>query len=103
MSDEHKGIEERVRERAYALWEQEGRPDGREQEHWEEASRELQQNGDGAASGDGARQGPVQGGSRPSVDRLTPSAATAAPTGVRQDGAARRPGSAAEPQTRKPL
>jgi hypothetical protein len=30
-----------IRERAYALWEQEGRPDGREWDHWERASREI--------------------------------------------------------------
>ncbi len=28
------GIEQRVRERAYALWEREGRPFGRDVEHW---------------------------------------------------------------------
>ncbi len=32
--------EERVRRRAYQLWEEEGRPDGRDKVHWEEA-REL--------------------------------------------------------------
>jgi len=30
-----------VRERAYHLWEQEGRPDGRAEEHWYAARREL--------------------------------------------------------------
>jgi hypothetical protein len=30
-----------IRQRAYALWEQEGRPDGREWDHWERASREI--------------------------------------------------------------
>jgi DUF2934 family protein len=28
------GFEQRVRERAYALWEREGRPFGRDVEHW---------------------------------------------------------------------
>jgi hypothetical protein len=28
--------------RAYQLWEQEGRPDGRDQAHWFEAERQLQ-------------------------------------------------------------
>jgi hypothetical protein len=28
------GIEQRVRERAYAIWEREGRPFGREIDHW---------------------------------------------------------------------
>jgi hypothetical protein len=29
--------ETRVRERAYLLWEDDGRPEGREQEYWERA------------------------------------------------------------------
>ena len=31
-----------VRERAYALWEADGRPDGRALEYWREAERELE-------------------------------------------------------------
>jgi hypothetical protein len=30
-----------IRTRAYHLWEQEGRPQGRELEHWQEAERQL--------------------------------------------------------------
>jgi hypothetical protein len=30
-----------IRERAYAIWEEEGRPAGREWDHWERASREI--------------------------------------------------------------
>lgn len=30
-----------IRERAYAIWEQEGRPDGREWDHWVRATREI--------------------------------------------------------------
>ena len=33
---------ERIRQRAHALWEQEGRPEGRQDEHWERACREIQ-------------------------------------------------------------
>ena len=32
----------RVQDRAYEIWEQEGRPSGREQEHWERAERETE-------------------------------------------------------------
>jgi hypothetical protein len=32
---------EQIRQRAHTIWEQEGRPHGREQEHWERAEREL--------------------------------------------------------------
>ena len=34
-------IEERIRTRAYELWEAEGRPPGREVEHWLQAAQEL--------------------------------------------------------------
>ena len=30
-----------IRDRAYALWEADGRPDGRDAEHWARAEREL--------------------------------------------------------------
>ena len=33
--------EQWVQQRAYALWETEGRPDGRDRAHWEQAEREL--------------------------------------------------------------
>jgi hypothetical protein len=33
--------ERRIRERAYAIWEREGRAAGREGEHWREAEREI--------------------------------------------------------------
>ena len=35
------GREERIRERAHSLWEQDGRPDGNEKEHWRQAVLEL--------------------------------------------------------------
>lgn len=36
------GREEEIRARAYAIWEREGRPPGREKEHWEQARREVE-------------------------------------------------------------
>ncbi len=33
--------EHRIRERAYRLWEQEGRPEGRHEHHWTQASQEV--------------------------------------------------------------
>jgi hypothetical protein len=33
--------EQEIRERAHAIWEAEGRPAGREWEHWNQAAREL--------------------------------------------------------------
>ncbi len=34
-------ILQKVRERAYAIWEREGRPDGRDREHWTMAEKEV--------------------------------------------------------------
>jgi hypothetical protein len=34
--------ERRIRERAYCIWIEEGRPDGHELAHWRRASQELQ-------------------------------------------------------------
>lgn len=36
---EHK--EQVIRERAYAIWEEEGRPDGKHLEHWRRAEDEI--------------------------------------------------------------
>jgi hypothetical protein len=33
--------EKKVQERAYAIWESEGRPDGRHEQHWQDAVREV--------------------------------------------------------------
>lgn len=33
--------EQRVRQRAYEIWEKEGRRSGRERDHWEQAEREI--------------------------------------------------------------
>ena len=52
MSDQHQSSHQQsVRERAYAIWEAQGRPEGRDQEHWDQAAREiddLQKDGGGA-------------------------------------------------------
>lgn len=34
--------EQVIRDHAYRIWEQEGRPEGRQQEHWVQAERELE-------------------------------------------------------------
>jgi Protein of unknown function (DUF2934) len=33
---------DRIRMRAYQIWEQEGRPHGRDEDHWREAERQLE-------------------------------------------------------------
>lgn len=37
-----------IRNRAYALWEAEGRPEGKSLDHWTQAARELNAADDGA-------------------------------------------------------
>lgn len=34
-------VEQRIRERAYAIWQEEGCPKGREHDHWVRAEREI--------------------------------------------------------------
>ena len=43
MSDEPKRNDERVRVRAYVLWEKDGRPHGRNEAYWNEALRQIQE------------------------------------------------------------
>jgi hypothetical protein len=37
--------EERIKRRAYEIWERAGRPTGREQEHWDQAVQEIEAEG----------------------------------------------------------
>ena len=46
--------EEAIRERAYTIWQREGQPDGRQDEHWQQALEEL--SAEAAAAGS-----PVEG------------------------------------------
>ncbi len=43
--------EQKIRERAYEIWDREGRPLSRELEHWMQAQREIDQ-GEGEIGGD---------------------------------------------------
>ena len=54
--------EQEIRERAYALWEADGRPDGRDLEYWERASTLV-----GISHSPGAGQVPVPSPDDPSV------------------------------------
>jgi hypothetical protein len=65
-------IEQRIRERAFYIWIEQGQPEGKDREHWEQAESELmagiaapQSQVEGArrrqpASCDSAQSGPVQ-------------------------------------------
>ena len=41
----------RIERRAYALWQAEGQPQGRHEEHWHRAIRELEAEENGSAAG----------------------------------------------------
>ena len=49
MLESASDLQERIRERAQAIWEREGRPDGRHDEHWGQAENEINAEGDAAS------------------------------------------------------
>lgn len=51
--------ERRIRERAYALWEAEGRPHGRDREHWHQAAEEIAAEEASSGKRPGQDAGPV--------------------------------------------
>jgi galactose-1-phosphate uridylyltransferase len=44
--------EERIRRRAYEIWDREGRPDGEHERHWQQAEKELEGEEGAGKSGD---------------------------------------------------
>jgi hypothetical protein len=63
---------ERIRQRAYELWQQDGQPEGKQQEHWDQAVREITGNPDqsGAQLGSGADGETVPGNLTEAADAL---------------------------------
>ncbi|MCW0001215.1 DUF2934 domain-containing protein [Pararhizobium sp. YC-54] len=47
--------ETRIRQRAYQLWQDEGSPEGKHEEHWAQAAREID-SGDGEIAADNTAQ-----------------------------------------------
>ncbi|MFZ5676370.1 MAG: DUF2934 domain-containing protein [Pseudomonadota bacterium] len=80
---------EMIRQRAYAIWESEGKPIGRDQEHWERASREIEAGGERDDSQGGAPEavlsGELSGGIATEAARNPAAGGT---TGARKAGAA---------------
>lgn len=64
MSNE---TENQIRERAYAIWEEQGQPDGQADQHWQQAETEIK-----AAEGDDA---PVMADNPPATAMATGAAA----------------------------
>jgi hypothetical protein len=42
MSETGMDLETRIRQRAYSLWEEDGRPDGHAEEYWERAQKLIE-------------------------------------------------------------
>jgi hypothetical protein len=60
MDQDH---QERIKQRAHELWESEGRPEGRDADHWSQAEQELHsQTGEGDQTGGGDQPGSGQEG-----------------------------------------
>lgn len=55
--------QERIKQRAHEIWESEGRPEGRDADHWSQAEQELNsQTGEGDQTGGGDQSSGVQPG-----------------------------------------
>lgn len=52
---------ERVKTKAHEIWEREGRPHGRDHEHWRQAEAEVEAEGGGEKPGSAAGSGPNEG------------------------------------------
>ncbi|MGX8012792.1 DUF2934 domain-containing protein [Mesorhizobium sp. ORM8.1] len=61
--------EERIKRRAHELWERERRPEGRQQEHWDQAVQEVESEGSEAERGPVARDPTVGAGSDPAINK----------------------------------
>ena len=66
---------ESISRRAYHLWEEAGRPDGRHEEHWHQAERDLEAL-DARASANGNRSGHVPEKARHSTNYVHPGVST---------------------------
>jgi phosphotransferase system glucose/maltose/N-acetylglucosamine-specific IIC component len=62
--------QERIKQRAHEIWESEGRPEGRDADHWSQAEQELNsQTGEGDQTGGGDQSSGVQPGGQESGSR----------------------------------
>jgi hypothetical protein len=67
--------DERIRQRAYRLWEEAGRPEGAAQDHWDRAAQDLDredaeiQRAGAAGEKPGVKTGPTPASEKPPFDR----------------------------------
>jgi hypothetical protein len=74
--------EQHIRQRAYEIWEQAGRPDGREDEHWALALREIEAEGLAQAATAEAPEDSSSTVTAPDGGRTTPGQAAAVAAAV---------------------
>lgn len=94
--------EQRIRERAYALWESHGKPSGRAEDHWTQASREIAEEDQGRGGSPPPREDqPASGRTRSDGARSTEAKATKSKSSDKssdQKSKAPREASAASPR-----
>ncbi len=88
--------DQEIERRAYAIWERDGRPEGREKEHWRQAEQELagEQGGDEPSLPEHYAPGETGGPGEPEADTDLPEALAQAGEGVPDE---RNPGGADDP------
>lgn len=91
--------EKRIRDRAYEIWEREGQPAGRHDEHWRQAEAEL-------AAETQSEEGAAAAGNKPASDPADTSTAKPVPAApaapARRSRAASKSAPAAGKRERKP-
>jgi hypothetical protein len=99
--------EEQIRARAHAIWEQEGKPDGRSEEHWSQACEEVSfefstlENAAGARDSVAAKPAMVEKSAPPAARRRTAAGLKKQPGEASSDAAAPSPKAKAAPRARK--
>ncbi|OLP59191.1 hypothetical protein BJF93_04640 [Xaviernesmea oryzae] len=69
--------EDKVRARAYRLWEEEGRPEGRHDHHWQQAIKDVAEGANGKEAETAGKAGTVQAAEAPASASASSSAASA--------------------------
>jgi hypothetical protein len=75
------GTDERIRARAYRIWDEAGQPDGKHDQHWEQAIREIEAE-DHSQTGHQQTGGRQNGGDATAVDSETGASTSLQPGGT---------------------
>ena len=79
--------DERIRERAHAIWDREGRPEGAAQHHWQRAEQEIDQEDKASAVKPAAKKAAA----RPKTEGASRKTAGAGPALAKRSKDARKP------------